>query len=88
MYTTSVNVFLWRGNIPIDLSKVNKEFPTRVNQTHTWPFFPDNNFKLNVVFNSFYLKLEETFQVIQVQMRSNISSMYMYLQMHWHLDAL
>lgn len=37
---------------------------------------------------AFYSKVEETFQIIWVQMRSNISSMYMYLQMHWHLDAL
>lgn len=42
----------------------------------------------HVVFDSFYSKVEETFQIIWVQMKSNISSIYMYLQMHWHLDAL
>lgn len=41
-----------------------------------------------MVFDSFYSKVEETFQIIWVQMKSNISSIYMYLQMHGHLDAL
>lgn len=41
----------------------------------------------NMVFDSFYSEVEETFQTIWVQMK-NISSIYMYLQMHWHLDAL
>lgn len=40
--------------------------------------------KANMVFDSFYSKVEETFQIIWVQMKSNISSIYMYLQMHWH----
>lgn len=40
-----------------------------------------------MVFESFYWKVEETSQTIRVQMKSNISPMYIYLQMHWHFEA-
>lgn len=38
-----------------------------------------------LVFDSFYWKVEETFQIISMQTKSNISSIYTYLQMHAHL---
>lgn len=48
-----------------------------------------NKICISLVFEGFYSKVvkEETFQIIQVQMRSNISSIHKYSQMHWHLDA-
>lgn len=45
MYTTSVNVFLWRGNIPMDPSKVNKDsFPLGWIRLIPDRFSTDNNF--------------------------------------------
>lgn len=43
-----------------------------------------NKIFISLVFEGFYSKVvkEETFQIIQVQMRSNIPSIHKYLQMH------
>lgn len=86
--------FCEEETFPNDLSRVNKGFHLSdklcVIDCHSPRRAPSIIYTEEHVglWQCFYSKVEETFQIIQVQMRSNISSMYMYLQMHWHLDAL